>query len=687
MLTAKRLQGEEYYLQYHQVYDPLGFVAPFTLLAKRLLQDLCRIKDLEWDDDIPEDCRNQWIAWCTELPMLEQFHIDRCHKPPDFGPVVSRQLHLFSDASTMGNGCTAYLRLQDDMNCVHCSFLMGKVRLAPIKVVTVPRLELTAATVSVRVGQMLFEELEVKPEVTVYHTDSTTVLRYIGNEQKRFHVFLANHVQLIRDFTSPAQWRYVDTSSNPADEASRGLSGAVLLQQQRWMKGPQFLWKTETEWPQQPFPVGEVPDDDPRVKRVVAASTMVMADSAATVNKLIGYHSSWRRLKLSVAVFLRIKTVFQKRKEIESLIGPESDPDRCQAISNTKAPRAKTKGVGQCCTPLTVQEFEEAEIAILRFVQLQSFSKEFDALRQVSSNGDGDQRGRAKQKKMVLKKASSLARLDPFVHEGLLRVGGRLSRADDLPEETKHPVILPRKSHVTNLIIQHLHERLAHAGRGHTLAKLRERYWVPGANAAVRHLIANCVTCRRNRAPVSEQKMADLPKDRVTPAPPFSYTGVDYFGPYVIKEGRKELKRHGCLFTCLASRAVHIETANSLETDSFIQALRRFIARRGPVREIRCDNGTNFVGAANELQQAINEMDNDQIRSKLRQEGIDWIFNPPSASHMGGIWERQIRTTRKVLTILLHEHGSRLDDESFRTLLSEVEAIINSRPLTPSLPA
>ena len=150
----------------------------------------------------------------------------------------------------------------------------------------------------------------------------------------------------------------------------------------------------------------------------------------------------------------------------------------------------------------------------------------------------------------------------------------------------------------------------------------------------------------------------------------------------MIKEGRKELKCYGCLFTCLASRAVHIETASSLETDSFIQALRQFIAHCGPIREIRSDNGTNFVGAKAELQQAVDKMDNEQIRSRLHQEGTDWIFNPPSGSHMGGIWERQIRTTHKVLTVLLHEHGSCLDDESFRTLLCEVEAIINSRPLT-----
>ncbi|KAK3716446.1 hypothetical protein QZH41_007055 [Actinostola sp. cb2023] len=176
--------------------------------------------------------------------------------------------------------------------------------------------------------------------------------------------------------------------------------------------------------------------------------------------------------------------------------------------------------------------------------------------------------------------------------------------------------------------------------------------------------------------------MADLPKERVTPAPPFTFTGVDYFGPYIIKTGRKEVKRYGALFTCLASRAVHIEIANSLETDSFIQALRRFIARRGPVRTIRSDNGTNFVGAQAELRQAIKEMDHGQIRDKLRKQEIDWIFNPPAASHMGGVWERQIQTTRKVLAGLLQEHGNRLDDESLRTLMCEVEAVINSRPLT-----
>ena len=186
----------------------------------------------------------------------------------------------------------------------------------------------------------------------------------------------------------------------------------------------------------------------------------------------------------------------------------------------------------------------------------------------------------------------------------------------DIPEESKHPVILPRKSHVTTLIIRHTHEQLGHAGRGHVLAKLRERYWIIKANSAVRQLISSCVICRRIKSTPQDQKMADLPEDRLTPAPPFTYVGVDYFGPYVTKEGRKERKRYGALFTCLVSRAVHIEVAHSLDTDSFLHALRRLITRRGQVREIRSDNGTNFVGARRELREAINEIDQREIREK-----------------------------------------------------------------------
>ena len=132
----------------------------------------------------------------------------------------------------------------------------------------------------------------------------------------------------------------------------------------------------------------------------------------------------------------------------------------------------------------------------------------------------------------------------------------------------------------------------------------------------------------------------------------------------------------------MSSRAIHIETATSLDADSFINALRRFLSRRGPVSQIRSDNGTNFVGAQRELREALAEMKDDVVKQMLMKQNIKWIFNPPAGSHFGGVWERQIRTVRKVLTQLSHEFGEQLNEESFRTLMCEVEAIVNSRPLT-----
>ena len=250
-----------------------------------------------------------------------------------------------------------------------------------------------------------------------------------------------------------------------------------------------------------------------------------------------------------------------------------------------------------------------------------------------------------------------------------------------VPDTQKHQIIVPKHSHVANLIVWHFHIRSGHSGREHVLGLVREGFWLVNAHSTVRSVLHNCFVCRRHHAPVLEQKMADLPLDRIVPdTPPFTHTGVDYFGPLYVKQKRSTVKRYGAIFTCLVVRAVHIEIAHSLDTDSFIQALRRFIARRGQVQVIRSDNGTNFVGAEKELRAAIRGWNQEQIHNVLLQKNIEWQFNPPAASHHGGVWERCIRSVRKVLSAILKQQT--LSDESIQTLLCEVEYIINSRPLT-----
>ena len=181
--------------------------------------------------------------------------------------------------------------------------------------------------------------------------------------------------------------------------------------------------------------------------------------------------------------------------------------------------------------------------------------------------------------------------------------------------------------------------------------------------------------------------MADLPKSRIEPAPPLTYCGVDFFGPWHFQRRRTVRKRYGALFTCLASRAVHIAVADSLETDSFINALRRFICRRVSVRQIRCDRGTNFIGAETEHKKAMEEMDDQEIKAEFLKENIDWIKNPASGGNFGGVREKSIRAIRNFMNDLIREHGSHLDEESLRTFLCKAEYTINNRPLTVETPS
>ena len=629
------------------VYDPLGFIAPIILTGKQILQEMCRDK-LDWDDPVPENLRAKWEKWRLDLPKLRHLQVKRCIKPDDFGKIRDIQLHHFSDASSTGYGQCSYIRLRDESGHVHCSLLMGKARVTPLKHITIPRLELTAALVSVNVSSVLQKELDFQDVTHCFWNDSKVVLGYIANESKRFHVFVANRVQQIKDQTKPSQWRYVDSENNPADIASRGATAAELMDS-RWFDGPSFLWGNQL-----PTCDGTESDadlsNDPEVKKSKCFMSSAVSSQHASIHSRFENFSSWSRLVRAVAVCLRFKKLLKDRGiNRKAMDSPKTTNQRQQT---------------------TVSDLQSAEIEILRHVQADCFG---DELHKMSCG-------------QSVAKNSALARLNPFVDQnGLIRVGGRLTNSS-LDSDLKTPVILPRKSHVTNLILHHFHENVQHQGRGTTINEVRENgYWILGCSSAVSDLISQCVTCRKLRGQLQNQKMADLPTDRVDPAPPFTYCGVDFFGPFLVKEGRKEVKRYGCIFTCLTCRAIHIEVANSLDTDSFINALRRFVSIRGPIRSLRSDRGTNFVGAMRELREELNKMDTGRVSDFLLQKGCDFFeFRPnvPSASHMGGVWERQIRTVRNVLASMLSKLGCQLDDELLRTLMCEVTAIVNSRPLS-----
>ncbi|KAL0199404.1 hypothetical protein M9458_007944, partial [Cirrhinus mrigala] len=313
---------------------------------------------------------------------------------------------------------------------------------------------------------------------------------------------------------------------------------------------------------------------------------------------------------------------------------------------------------------LSLEDMVTAELNIIRFCQKIRFPEELSCLK----------------KGECVRRTSHLYKLNPILDGDLIRVGGRLSRAA-MPLEAKHPVILAKDQHISNLILADVHQETGHGGRNHMLSHLRQKYWIPGACVAIRKVLTKCVICRKLSASSGQQKMADLPHNRITPdEPPFSRVGLDCFGPFEVKRGRTVIKRYGLIFTCLAIRAIHLEVLSSLDTDSFINGFRRFIARRGQVLEIRSDNGTNFVGAERELRQATENLNHNLINDVLLRKGVKWVFNPPAASHHGGSWERLIRSVRRVLNSVCKTQI--LDEESLATVFCEVEAIVNSRPIT-----
>jgi len=654
------------------IFDPRGFVAPVLLEGKKILQEMCK-ENTGWDDPVPDAVKARWEKWRTDLQHIQDLSVPRCYKPKEIGHVIKAELHHFSDASKKGYGQCSYLRLTDDQYKIHCSFVIGKSRVTPLKTVTIPRLELSAAVISVRVSTQLGKELRLENVEEIFWTDSKVILGYISNESRRFHVYVANRVQEIHDKSSPKQWKYVETKSNPADEGSRGVCAREIMNS-KWICGPEFLWKSEDQWPDTKRTQEDVRceprEQDPEVKGSVTMATVSAPEVPLYLTEHIKYFSDWFRAKRSVALCLRYLRKLKKRSQER------------RRSSGDENPVTHRKEVGsESYVPITVEELQSAEAVITRAAQAASFKKEIDFLSKKKEQPEDKHKALPESEW-----SSNLKKLDPFIDEhGIMRVGGRIRRAN-LTDEVKFPALLPRNSHITKLVINYFHERCLHQGRTTTLNELRSSgYWVIGGSSSVSHCIHNCVKCRKMRGSTQSQKMSDLPEDRLEPAPPFTYCAVDFFGPWIIKEKRKELKRYGALFTCMVSRAIHIEVTHSLDTDSFINALRRFICRRGPIRQLRSDQGTNFVGARNELKEALSELDHSKISREMLQQNCDYFsfkMNVPSASHMGGVWERQIRSVRNVLAALLSNNASQLDDESLHTFMCEAESIINSRPLS-----
>ena len=608
-------------------FDPLGFIALIILTGKLLLQRVCH--GFNWNDEVPKDILVLWINWITDLENLCNITVPRCLKPANFGPGVSRvEVHTFADASEKGYGICVYLRILNENNSASSRLLFGKSRVVPLKGCTIPRLELQAAVLGAKVSSQLSQELSLTVDAQYYWSDSQIVLAYLQNTRKKLKTYVKNRVTVIYELTSVAQWNYIPSQENPADLASRGCGVSHLLDS-AWFEGPPIL-STDLDMTSVSQLRFSIPEDNPEVQSEKIASHVISAQQSPLLS-VIENLSTWS-LAIKVSSVVKHILEYHKFEQYSSSV--------CKLQAGT--------------------EF------LIQQVQSLYYPSEIAALKA--------------GKPLPLN--SHIIRLDPFIDaSGLLRVGGRLKTAL-IPELEKHPVIIPKKCVIADLIVRHYHEKTAHQGRGMTMSAIRSAgFWIINLNSSVSSLIHHCVTCSRLRRLPSVQKMSELPTERTNASPPFSYVGVDFFGPFEVKDGRKYSKRYGVIFTCLYSRAVHVEVCDDLSTDAFINCLRTFMAIRGQVRTIYCDRGTNMVGAFHEFQANLKAVDNVHLQRFLESSQCDFVFNSPGASHMGGAWERLIRTFRNVLNGLCTKIHT-LDSSSIRTLFYEAMNIMNSRPLT-----
>lgn len=627
-----------------RLFDPLGLVGPVITTAKIFMQGIwCLIdedgKPWSWDKELPASFKTRWNNYQSQLPNLNELRVARC---VIFPSPTTLQIHIFTDASENAYGACVYIRSTSTAGDVKVALLASKSKVSPLKKQSIPRLELCGALIGAQLYEKVVASLQLNAD-TFFWVDSTVVLCWLKSPPSAWTTFVANRVSKIQLATVNCSWNHIAGVQNPADLISRGTTANDIVASKLWWNGPDWLAQKMTEWPTAQLNSSQSMEALQEAKRTQTVAVTATEELSFIDEYILKYSNYYRMLRVTAYCLRFVRKCHRKFSE-----QPSTEPPTCY---------------------LTTDEIKSAELALIAMVQRQCFSNEWEQL----------------QQRKPISPKSRLRWFHPFIDEHrVLRLGGRLSKSQ-LPYDSKHQILLPSSHPISALLLRSLHLRQLHAAPQLLLAILRTRYWVIGARDIAKRITRNCVVCFRNRPKSIQQFMAELPTARVSAARPFTTTGVDYWGPIQVKSQHRRAaptKAYVAVFVCFSTKAVHLELVADLTTAKFIQALRRFVSRRGLCSDIHSDNGRNFVGAANELRKLVTSTEHKAaIAEECNVHGIRWHFNPPAASHFGGLWEAAISSAQKHFHRVLGPHILPFDETE--TLLTQIECCLNSRPIIP----
>lgn len=597
------------------------------------MQSLWLNKNLDWDHKLPQIKQAEWEDYRRQLPSIEQIRIPRWIGTTE---VLNVELHGFSDASNQAYSAVVYSRVTLTDQTIKVSLITGKTKVAPLKTISTPKLELCGcvllSNLITKVKESFhFDNLEMR-----MYTDSTIALAWITSHPNHWNAFVANRVTDIQQLTNTKHWHFVDGELNPADCASRGVLPNDLKNHPLWWNGPPWLSEKEKYWQNQ----HQQFETDLERRKVIRTMHVTSQFQEEYMDKTLHKQSDLFKLQRITAYVFRW-------------------------LPKNKASRGEVPNA---------EEYETSLKAWIKFAQRQAFPAEI----QDCLNSD------------EIPFKSKLMSLRPFVDsDGILRVGGRL-RKSDLTYRSKHPIILPKRHHLTKLVIEQAHKLTLHGGPS-LMSSFLKNYWIFGKSEQIKRVVSKCVTCFPYRSKSQQQLMADLPRDRVIQHRAFLHCGIDYAGPIYTKNfigrcrGKFTListKSYIAIFVCFSTKAVHIELVSNQTTAAFIEAYKRFTSHYGKISDLYSDCGTNFIGADRILREQMKAILNDPLmKTYLAKDGTNWHFNPPATPHFGRLWEACVKSVKYHIPRLCGDN--QFTFEEMTTMLCQIKACLNSRPLCP----